>query len=381
MDYDYIDQPAQLQGLCERLADCDWVALDTEFIREKTYYPQLCLIQIGTTEWVSCIDPLALDINPLLDMLYRDDLMIVMHAARQDLEIFYHLRGAVPTPLFDTQLAGPLLGLQDQMGYGNFIKARLGIELAKGHARTDWAARPLSKEQLNYAADDVRYLAQVYETLRDELANRGRLGWLQDDFDKLADASLYDIQPDDAWRKLKGIGKFRGASLSIAQTLAGWREQLAQQADKPRKWIMSDDILYALAKLKVKTVKDMERVRGLSAQWLGKHGEQLLQLMNEARNRQPQPLPDYVKAKPLTAAQEGAVDVLMGVLRLVAADADLHVSVLASHKDLEQLVRGERDLELLKGWRKTFAGDALLQVLNGERGLLLEKGHLQLLES
>jgi len=381
LDFDYIDQSDALARLCERLAGSDWVALDTEFIREKSYYPKLCLIQIGTPDWVSCIDPLSVDIGPLLDALYRDELTLVLHAARQDLEIFYHLRGRLPGSLFDTQLAAPLLGLPEQMGYGNFIKARLNIELAKGHARTDWAARPLSDEQLRYAADDVRYLAQAYEPLREELQARGRLEWLQADLARLGDPALYDIQPQDAWRRLKGAAKLRGPALSVLQSLAAWRESQAKRLDRPRKWILQDDALFALARLKLCSVADMQRVRGLPAPLLEKHGAELLQLIAEARTRPPQPLPEFVRPGELSTAQEGAVDVLMGVLRILAADADLHVSVLASRKDLERLVRGERELALLSGWRRSFAGETLLQVLSGERGLQLREGHLQLLNS
>ena len=193
----YVDSPAALGDLCNRLAGAEWIAVDTEFLREKTYYPQLCLLQVGTPAVTACVDPLALtDLGPLLDLLYDPAIAKVFHACHQDLEIFYNLRGSVPGPVFDTQIAAPLLGHPEQMGYAGLVEALLGVTLEKAHARADWTRRPLPESQLRYAADDVIYLAQLYPVLRAELAKHGRLQWLADDFAALGDPERYASHPD-----------------------------------------------------------------------------------------------------------------------------------------------------------------------------------------
>src|SRR5690554_3207263 len=179
----FVDSAAALSALCAQLADSEWLAVDTEFHREKTYYPQLCLIQIANDALIACIDPLAIDdLSPLLDLFYRPDLTLVFHAARQDLELFHMLRQSLPKRIFDTQLAATVLGYGDQVGYGNLVKQCLNVDLDKAHSRADWRQRPLSAEQIDYAADDVRYLRALYHRLRDELIKTGRLDWLREDF-------------------------------------------------------------------------------------------------------------------------------------------------------------------------------------------------------
>jgi ribonuclease D len=172
----FVNSSEQLEKLCQQLSGCHWMALDTEFMREKTYSPQFCLLQIATSDCVACIDPLAIDsLDPLLDIIYRTDIVKIFHASRQDLEIFYNLRGAVPSPIFDTQIAAPILGQADQIGYANLVKALLSVDLQKTHSRTDWSHRPLSPEQLEYAADDVVYLAQLYKGMTEQLQESGEL--------------------------------------------------------------------------------------------------------------------------------------------------------------------------------------------------------------
>jgi ribonuclease D len=220
----YVDTPAALDSLCAQLADASWFALDTEFLREKTYYPKLCLLQIATPDVVACVDPLALDdLAPLLALLADRNITKVLHSARQDMEIFYHLTGSPHAPVFDTQIAAPLLGLADQIGYANLVKEMLGVTLDKLHTRADWSLRPLGEEQLRYAADDVIYLAALYQPLLERLQSHGRLEWLDEDFRQLASPELYAINPENAWLKVKGGNRLKGASLSILQALANFR--------------------------------------------------------------------------------------------------------------------------------------------------------------
>ncbi|RMG27372.1 MAG: ribonuclease D [Gammaproteobacteria bacterium] len=373
----FIDTPGALRGLCERLAGAPWLALDTEFIRERTYRPRLCLVQVATPETLACIDPLAVELEPLLEVLFEPQRTLVMHAARQDLEIFYQLRGRLPARVFDTQLAAPLLGLPEQIGYAGLVKALLGVELGKGHARTDWCARPLTAGQLAYAADDVRYLARLYPELRRRLEACGRLDWLEEEFAALRDPAGYETPEAEAWRRIKGIGRLKGRSLAIAQALAAWRERTAREADLPRRWVLDDEALLGIARLAPRTKAELRRVRGPREDRLAKYADAILAVVAKARDRAPEPLAEGRRPPPLEPAQEAAIDLLAGALRLLAERHRIHPNVLANRKALEQLVRGERDLPLLRGWRRELAGEHLLAVLEGREAVTIVDGRLQ----
>lgn len=369
--YQFVERDDQLEALCARLAQAEWLTLDTEFLREKTYYPQLCLVQIASSTEVACIDPQKVSsLDPLLALFKDSRILKVFHAARQDLELFWQGYGVLPIPLFDTQVAAPLLGYPEQTGYATLVKDRLGIEIDKSETRTDWSRRPLTTSQLDYAAGDVRHLAELFPRMRDELTERGRLAWLTEDFAVLTDPATYENPPEHAWRRLRGLQKFRGAALSCAQALAAWREERAQQDDRPRKWVLSDDALFTLARIKLESVADLSRVRGLPPALADRYGEQLVSLLNEARQRAPEPLPEGERPEALNEDQEAGVDVLMGVLRRLAFAQSLNPSSIASRKDLQELMRGERaNSPLLRGWRRGIAGERLLDVLEGRSRL------------
>ena len=378
-EYTFVDQPAALKAACDELRRHVWLALDTEFIREKTFYPKLCLIQVATPELqVFCIDPLALDIGPLLEVLYDPGITKVLHAARQDMEIFHQLRGSLPGPVFDTQLAAPLLGYPEQTGYANLVRERLGEELPKGHSRTDWAQRPLSAEQLRYAADDVYHLARLYPPLREELGQKQRLEWLDPDFEVLLSPDTYIVHPELAWQRIKEASRLKGASLAILQELAAWREQRAQREDKPRKWILPDDALATLARIKPGRRAELERVRGLNPGLIRQQGDELIERIQAARERKPQPLPAFTRLPALSPAEEAALDLLQGVLRLIAETNGLNPAVLGGRKELEKLLRGREDCALLQGWRRRLAGDTLQAVLAGDYRAGIRDGRLEL---
>ncbi|HIP53069.1 MAG TPA: ribonuclease D, partial [Chromatiales bacterium] len=201
----YIDTQEGLTALCAELGDSRWLAVDTEFLRERTYYPQLCLVQVASEEIAACIDPLTIDdLSPLRDLLLNPDTLKVFHAARQDLEILFQLWEAVPAPVFDTQIAATLLGLGDQTGYANVVEQVLKVTLAKEHSRTDWTRRPLLEEQRRYALDDVIYLGRLYQEMHARLENLGRTHWLREDFNALVDPALYRIQPESMWQRIRG---------------------------------------------------------------------------------------------------------------------------------------------------------------------------------
>ncbi|MCK5479757.1 MAG: ribonuclease D [Gammaproteobacteria bacterium] len=378
-DIQYIDTPDALRQFSEQLSGSDWIALDTEFLREKTYYPKLCLLQIATPEVVACIDPLALgELSPILDVIFDTRITKVMHAARQDLEIFYHIQGSVPAPVFDTQIAALLLGHPDQIGYGNLVREVLGVSLEKKHTRADWSLRPLSRDQVQYAADDVVYLVDVYQQLLEKLDRLGRLDWLNGDFERLASADLYHNAPDRAWLRVKGANRLKGASLSILQALAEWRETVAQQKDIPRGWLLRDDVLVDLARHSPDSMSSLGKIRGLGERLLKRNGEHLLGLVEDAKKKQPEPFPARDIRKRLSPSQDALVDVMMAVVRISAENNSLNPAVLATRKHLEKLVTGDTNSELMQGWRKKLVGDQLQALLNGEIGLSVKDGELVL---
>jgi ribonuclease D len=378
----YIDTPQALEELCATLRDCRWLALDTEFMREKSYYPQLCLIQVASDETVACIDPLAIDdLAPLFELIYDPGITKVLHAARQDLEIFFALRGAIPQPLFDTQIAATVLGHGDQVSYGALVKETLGVELDKSHARTDWAARPLEPAQVRYAADDVRYLRQVYIQQLEELERRGRLDWLAEDFAALAEPDLYTVHPEQAWQRVKGTNRLKGVQLAVVQALAAWREEEAQRSDRPRRWVLRDEVLVDLARHMPADSARLARIRGLENGVVRRHGEELLRLIEAARKTPKDAWPTAERRLRLRPEQDALVDALMAIVRMQGQAAAVSPASLTNRRDLEAIVAGERDAALLHGWRAAIAGRQVIAFLEGSQTLAVRQGELLLQES
>jgi ribonuclease D len=370
IDLEFIDSAAALERACDELANQACLAVDTEFVREKTYYPVLCLVQIASPQQCVCIDPLAInDLSPLAGLLLNCNTTKVFHAARQDLEILQQSLGEIPTPVFDTQIAATLLGLGDQLGYANLVKHFLHIQLSKGHARTDWERRPLSKEQLEYAADDVRYLIAMYPLLVQRLTELGRLDWLAEDFAELTRPQLYQNEPQQQWQRVSGVQKLRGVQLAVLQQLAAWREQQAQQQNKPRKWILSDDVLLALAMQSPHKTEQLERIRGINATLLQRHGQTLLKLIAKAKAIPKDDWPSLSRRKALSANQEALLDALLAIVKLQAAAHQINYTALTSKHDLELVVGGNHDVPLFHGWRHGIAGHHVLNFLQGQTQL------------
>ena len=375
----YIDSAPELARFCSRLAAAGWFALDTEFLREKTYYPKLCLLQVATPDSVACIDPLALDsLDPILDLIFDAGITKVMHSARQDMEIFYHLRGAAPAPVFDTQIAALLLGYPDQIGYGNLVSEVLNVKLEKLHTRADWSVRPLTQDQIGYAADDVIYLVDVYRNLHARLAERGRLAWLDEDFARLSSDALYNNPPAEAWLRVKGGNRLKGAALAVLQALAGWRESQAQQRDRPRGWILRDDALIEIARHRPASLEELGRIRGLQDAFIRHNGEQVLGLVSTAGKQTPAPFPDAGTRQKLTPEQDALVDVMSAVVRISGIEHALNPAVLATRKQLERLVCGDPDVDIMHGWRRKLVGERLQALLRGELSLSVRDGKLDL---
>ncbi|NIR60493.1 MAG: ribonuclease D [Gammaproteobacteria bacterium] len=354
----YIDRAEALESLCRRLEDQPWLAVDTEFLRERTYYPRLCLVQVAGPRIVACVDVLALEeADPLLDLLCADSAPRIFHAARQDLEALYGRYGRAPTSLFDTQIAANLLGYGDQIGYAALVEAVTGTRLAKGHSRTDWSRRPLLEEQLHYAADDVRYLGSLFETLAPALQARGRRTWLAEEVARLTDPAGYVPAADTAWQRVRGAQRLPPTGRSALKALAAWRERRAQSADRPRQWIARDETLLALAQALPDDRAALERTLDGERRLASVHGSTLLALIGTAASRDTEPA--AASSALLDRAQQALVKRLMQHVRRRAAEHDISPGLLATRRDVERLVRGESPVPFLEGWRRGVIGEEL----------------------
>ena len=372
MTIQYINRPEQLPPLCEQILQEPWIALDTEFLREKTYYPKFCLLQIAAPGWVACVDPLAIaDLTPLLDAIYNPNITKVLHSCRQDLEIFFQITGKIPGPIFDTQIAAPLLGFQENPGYAMLVSSFLNINLSKAHTRADWTERPLSQDQIQYAADDVIYLCKIYTIMCEQLEKLGRLNWLESDFALLNNPELYQLSPENAWLKIRGKNKLTGRQLSILQALSEWRERTAQTENKPRNWLFPDDMLLELGKLQPVTTSDLTKIRNINERSVNRYGKVICELIDAARQRPPKPLREKDGSGKKTQQHEAILDVLSAIVRIRAEENSLNPVILATRKDLEQLLFAEDDCLLLQGWRYNMAGKELQGLLRGQYTLSL----------
>lgn len=358
-----IDTPAAYAEALAFFASSPWLAVDTEFVREETYWPQLCLVQVGDPRRQVAFDAIKLpDLQPLLDLLLRTDSLKVFHAASQDLEIFVHLGGSAPTPLFDTQLAASLLGLGDQLGYAGLVEKRLGLKVDKSLSRTNWSRRPLSEAELAYAEDDVRHLSEMFPSLREELIQRGRLEWLEEDCARLSRPERYRVHPEDAWDRLKGIGRLPAPAQHVAAALAAWREKIAESRNRPRKWILADDALYKLAERQPDSLAQLTALQVLPPKTVERHGNALLQVVAESRGST---APVLALDGLLSDAQKSLIQKLANRSREIATELGIPPSLLAPRADIEAVaLQGpSARVPVLDGWRRQVAGEALLKLL------------------
>lgn len=371
-EYDilYVDNNEKLLRLCESIKDASLLILDTEFIREKTYRAKLCLIQIATDNIVACIDPIAMsDLSPLMDIINDETKLKILHAARQDYEIFYDLNTQLPKPLFDSQLAASLLGYGEQIGYASLVEKLLGVQLDKAHTRTDWSKRPLSQAQIRYASDDVYYLRQLYPLLKQQLTEQGRENWLDEEFSALCQPELFVTQPKNAWNKVKGINRLRPRQLAAAMNISEWREEMAIKKDRPRRWILPDDILLAAAQLLPKNHSQLESIANIKKATIDNSGEIILSCVKKALELEQDDLPITVKPKRLTPDQEIVADLLMTQVKLVAKEKSISPANIANRKMIEKVLHGETNIPLLTGWRYQLAGKKIQELLSGDVAL------------
>jgi ribonuclease D len=350
-----------LAELATELDACDLVGLDTEFLRERTYRAELCLVQLSSRGDAWCVDPLALpDLTPLARMLTAPGITKVMHASRQDVEVLFPIAGLV-RPVFDTQIAAALTGLAAQIGYGELVRRLLGKDLAKSHTRTDWSRRPLSPEQIEYALDDVRYLLPLKELLEEQLERSGRLAWLTEELHELEDTRNIATDPEDAWLRVKGLRSLDPARERLAQLLAAWRERRAIERNRPRGWILDDASLRDIVMQVPRSLNALAAIPEFPPGVLKHCGAELLDCIRAAAVPDPAP-PINTRARP-DPAKTALVKKLGTLNQSLAADLGLSPEVLATRRDLELLVDGRRDVGVLRGWRREVAGNRMLAAL------------------
>ena len=365
--FELIETTEKLREFINKISEYNWFALDTEFLREKTYYSKLCLVQIQAGDYRACIDPIKIeDLNPLYDLLNNPNITKVLHAAHQDLEIFKQLTGQVPAPVFDTQIAAAVLGLGDQMGYARLIEQMLNVSLQKTQTRTDWSKRPLNDAQLEYAIDDVRYLAQIYPVMLEQLNSKNRLHWLDKDFERTVDPETYAINARERWKKVRGNQVLKRPQLAVLRELAAWREALAEKNNRPRKWILNDDILLDLARQQPTNKAAFSEIRGLSPERVEKNHQRWSKLIKKAQTTPEKELPELPRSKKPTPTQNTLIDLLMIVLQIKAKELGITPAVIASRKQIANMIQSGKT-QLSDDWRGAIVNELFEQIIAGEK--------------
>ncbi|MEO8306738.1 MAG: ribonuclease D [Pseudomonadota bacterium] len=352
---------AAIAELAQRLSLAPHIALDTEFLRERTYRPQLCLLQVAIPGEAALVDPIAApSLAALGTVLTNAAIPKILHAARQDLEVLWPVFGSID-PVFDTQVAAALTGMPAQIGYSELVRRLLGIELNKAETRTDWSRRPLTPAQLRYAVDDVRHLAALRDLLVKRLRALGRLDWLDEELRDLANPARLFVDPETAVDRLRWIGELDPDRARLAQRLAAWRERRAAERDRPRSWILDDSGLRAMVLRPPRSANDlaaMVTATELPAGFVEHSGPEMLRIVDEAQlpARLPPPAP---RARP-DPENLARVKRLGAVLQQKAADLEITPEILGTRRELESLARGNQEVDMLRGWRRAVLGEALL---------------------
>ncbi|MFV1976325.1 MAG: ribonuclease D, partial [Candidatus Scalindua sp.] len=358
----YIENEDDLKAFCTQLQKGSWIGVDTEFMRERTYYPEPCLIQLSGDAGIACVDVVKLkDLAPLKEVLMRTDIVKLMHSCSQDLEIFHLLFDEIPPNIFDTQVAAAFIGKGDQLSYAALVEDICQVKLNKAHTRARWCNRPLSEEEIFYAEDDVRYLPAMYESLSAELEQLGRRQWFDEEMKQISNSTVFAINENNAWQRMNALRRLSGRQLAVAKALAGWRESLAQSRDKPRSWILADKVLVRIANTLPESLSELSSIEDVTDGLVKHRGDRLLTIIKQSVNHNESDKPTE-SGRPDTR-EKSLKNELAKILDARAEKMELPASLLATRKDLTAMIQGERDLGVFKGWREEVVGRKLLEFL------------------
>ncbi len=375
-----ITKSEDVKAFCDELSLCEYITIDTEFLREKTYYPKLCLVQLSAPDKrAKAIDPLAEGINlePLFELLANKNVLKIFHSCRQDLEIFYNITGKVVTPIFDTQIAAMVCGYGDSVGYENIVRQVTGKQVDKSSQFTNWALRPLSDKQITYALGDVTHLCDVYLSLKAELERRGRIDWVAQEERILNNPNTYANDPYKAWERIK-IRSPKPKSLAILRELAAWREMQAQKRDIPKPWVIRDDALCDMASQAPRNKNQLAKIRNISKEIAeGKTGKQLLEVIEKALNTPKDSWPVPKKKEAMPSSAQAVSDILKMLLKIQSSEHDVAAKIIASTSDIENIaLDDDADVPALKGWRREVFGAEALAVKHGKLAIGLKDGKI-----
>jgi ribonuclease D len=377
-----ITTTAELAAACERLAEHPFITVDTEFLRETTYYPLLCVAQIASPAEAFVVDALApgLDLAPFFALMNNAAVLKVFHAARQDIEICWHMAGAIPHPVFDTQVAAMVLGYGDSISYDQLVQRITGDVLDKSHRYTDWSRRPLAPMQIAYAESDVTHLRDVYTALSTDLARRGRTEWVFEEMSVLTSPDTYRFEPEHAWERLKTRVR-KPKDLAVLMEVAAWREREAQSRDVPRSRVLKDDVIGDIAVQAPTTVDKLAGLRSLPRGFeRSRWGEVIVQAVARGLARDPKTLPRIERTR--QSGNGGAtVELLKVLLRMTAERHGVAAKVIATSEDLEAIAADDyADVPALRGWRRDLFGDKALALKHGQLALAVERGRVVAVE-
>ncbi|AUC09440.1 MULTISPECIES: ribonuclease D [Agrobacterium] len=368
-----IETTAALAEACTELAKSEFITIDTEFLRETTFWPELCLVQMASPTLEVLVDPLAkgLDLTPLFELMANPDVVKVFHAARQDIEIIYHLGGLIPHPIFDTQVAAMVCGFGDSISYDQLVQKIKNVQIDKSSRFTDWSRRPLTEKQLDYALADVTHLRDVYLSLKAQLEREGRSLWLTEEMDILESRDTYDMHPDDAWLRLKSRLR-KPTELAILKFVAAWREREARSRNVPRSRVLKDDAIFEIAQQQPKDAEALSRLRTIPKGWeRSASGNAIVETVNAALALPKEEMPKAPRHSHAPEGSGAAVELLKVLLKLTADKHGVAAKVIANSDDLDKIAaEGEKaTVAALTGWRRELFGNVALKLINGEVAL------------
>ena len=379
-----ISTQQELETVLAQLARSEFITIDTEFIRETTFWPELCLIQMASPDVTALVDPLApgIDLAPFFELMANEKVLKVFHAARQDIEIVFHLGGLIPHPVFDTQIAAMVCGFGDSVSYDQLVQRITGTQLDKSSRFTDWRHRPLSDKQLEYALADVTYLIEVYRHLKDKLESRNRQDWVNEEMEVLTSRETYDLHPENAWTRLK-MRLRKPIELAVLQQVAAWREREARERNVPRGRVIKDDAIYEIAQQQPKDAAALSRLRSIPKGWeRSSTAAGMLAAVNAALAIPKDDLPKIPRQASASEGANAASEILKVLLRIVAEKEGVAPKIIANSEDIDRIAaEGEgADVEALTGWRREVFGDKALKLIRGELAIRFENRRIGIFE-